>query len=172
MQPGHAALADHLESAGHDHDGWPMRMAAPLDEVDLDGSPDELEVGASWRDVGRINDAAYGLPGELERLLASDGADGTHAYVARVDGTPAACAMVVETGADAYVSLVATVPACRGRGLARALMATGLRAARERGCVTTSLEASPMGEPIYARMGYRSLGRFGLWERREPAASA
>ena len=69
--------------------------------------------------------------------------------------------------------LVATVPEFRGRGLCSELMRPALRSARETdGCTTTTLEGSPMGEPVYDRMGYRSLGRFGLWEKRQSNNSA
>ena len=52
----------------------------------------------------------------------------------------------------------ATLPEARGRGLATALMRQALLDAGERGCVTTSLQATAMGRPVYARMGYRDLG--------------
>jgi hypothetical protein len=45
-------------------------------------------------------------------------------------------------------------------------MRTALREARERGCTTTCLEATARGEPVYARLGYRPLGRLGMWELR------
>ena len=38
------------------------------------------------------------------------------------------------------------------------------------GCTTTTLEASAAGEPIYAAMGYRSLGRYRMMEARRTAA--
>jgi hypothetical protein len=38
--------------------------------------------------------------------------------------------------------------------------------ARERGLQTTSLQATAMGVPIYARLGYRDLGAIQMWERR------
>ncbi len=83
-----------------------------------------------------------------------------------------ATASVLEQDGDAFVVFVATDPGARGHGLCRGLLWHALRRARDAGCTTTTLEGSPMGEPIYARMGYRALGRFGLWERRLRAESA
>ncbi len=45
-------------------------------------------------------------------------------------------------------------------------MRTALRDARDAGVTTTSLEGSPMGEPVYAALGYETLGRLALYERR------
>ena len=78
----------------------------------------------------------------------------------------AACGTVVHDG-DAGVLFVATVPAAQRRGLASELMRHALREARAAGAWTTTLEASAAGEPVYARMGYRALGRLGMWERRK-----
>ena len=70
--------------------------------------------------------------------------------------------------ADGHVMawLVATDPAARGQGLCGELMRTALREARDAGAVTTSLEGSAMGEPIYAALGYETVGRLALYERR------
>ena len=59
-----------------------------------------------------------------------------------------------------------TLEAARGRGLATSLMRRALADARERGCTTTTLVATKMGHPVYARLGYRDLGRVQMWERR------
>ena len=45
-------------------------------------------------------------------------------------------------------------------------MPLALAQARTRGCVTTSLQASRRGRPLYERMGYRPLGALEMWERR------
>jgi hypothetical protein len=37
---------------------------------------------------------------------------------------------------------------------------------RDRGCKTTTLQATKMGEPVYAALGYRVIGRLEMWERR------
>jgi hypothetical protein len=42
--------------------------------------------------------------------------------------------------------------------------------ARERGCTTTTLQATQMGQPVYSRLGYRDYGRVQMWERRKPAS--
>ena len=63
---------------------------------------------------------------------------------------------------------MATVPEARGRGLARKLMTHALHEARDRGSTTTSLQATKMGYPVYAGLGYRDLGALQVGERREP----
>jgi hypothetical protein len=39
--------------------------------------------------------------------------------------------------------------------------------ARQRGCTTVSLQATDVGERLYARLGFRRLGPMELWERRQ-----
>jgi len=46
-------------------------------------------------------------------------------------------------------------------------MTRALLDARERGCTTTSLQATKMGQPVYDRLGYRDLGPIQMWERRQ-----
>ena len=46
-------------------------------------------------------------------------------------------------------------------------MSLALHDARERGATTTSLQATKMGYPLYARLGYRDLGALQMWERRK-----
>jgi GNAT superfamily N-acetyltransferase len=57
-------------------------------------------------------------------------------------------------------------PEARGRGLSAEILRHALSAARAQGATTTSLESSAMGEPTYRRLGYRDLGRLGMWEKR------
>jgi len=64
------------------------------------------------------------------------------------------------------VTMVATVPDQRGKHLASGVLAHALDEARQRGKTTTSLQASKLGQSIYARLGYRALGEVHLYEKR------
>jgi predicted acetyltransferase len=62
--------------------------------------------------------------------------------------------------------MVATLPQHRGKQLASSLLSAALTEARQRGQITTSLQASSLGQGIYARLGYRALGEVHLYEKR------
>lgn len=169
VRPGDREVARALEAAGHALDGTPALMAARIEEMDLEprGALD-LVADARWEEVGRVNDVAYGAP-HFERLLQGARPPGLVAYAARAGGHVAAVACVVHEDGDCGVSLVATVPEARGRGLCSELLRLALREAHAAGCVTTSLEATALGQPVYERLGYRVLGRIEMWEHRVPA---
>ena len=46
------------------------------------------------------------------------------------------------------------------------LLAEALLEARERGNDISTLQATKMGEPVYARLGYRRFGAIQMWEKR------
>lgn len=155
-----------LERAGHVLDADPAGMvmelsaleAPPPTDLDLDPSPDLVT-------VARLNDSAYNVGGNhFERALRT--APTLHIYVARLDGRPVCCATGHDHDGDFSVTLVATLPEARGQGLAGRLLTHALHEARDRGCTTTSLQATKMGEPVYRRLGYRDLGAVQMWERR------
>jgi hypothetical protein len=89
--------------------------------------------------------------------------DEVGAWVAWVDGEPAATAMVAMSGTVGMVCWVATVDELRGRGLAGLCTARATNAAFERGAELASLQASPMGESLYRALGYEELYRYGLY---------
>lgn len=169
VHPGDEATAAVLAESGHRLDGRPMLMAAPLEELDLAPRAElDLDPEPAWRTVALLNDAAYGIPpeGSFAAALADPIAPEWRVRVARVDGRPAACAAVLVDEANVWVGLVATAPEAQGRGLCSELLRGMLSEAKEAGAETTSLEGSAMGEPVYARLGYRSLGHLQMWERR------
>lgn len=161
-----------LRTRGHKLDSSPEAMAAPLDEI---RTPEigELDWRATrdWALVARINDQAYGFPppgfGGVGGVLAPP----WYAYVARLGDEDVGCLMCVEYEVDGALDCglcgVATLPAAQGSGIATRLLALALDEARRRGCVTTSLQASPRGRPVYERLGYRGFGPIEMWERRE-----
>ena len=163
-----AEPADALRQAGHVLDASPEAMAAPLDEISLGAGAEGLdwERGPSLVPaMSDVLDEAFHWPREpVAALLAWM----EHVYVARVDGEPAACVAAVDFGGDCAIWNVGTREAARGRGLATGLLRQALVDARARGCETTSLQATAMGRPVYARLGYRALGPIDMWERRRP----
>jgi predicted GNAT family acetyltransferase len=128
----------------------------------------ELPDDASWATIGRLVDRANDIPAaEGFESFMRDIADGpVRRYVALADGEPASCIVTHADAGNVSVYCAATVAWARGRGLCSELMRLALREARAGGCTTTTLEATPMGESVYARLGYRMLGRGAPWEYR------
>jgi GNAT superfamily N-acetyltransferase len=177
VEPGdEALLVPELARRGHVRDTAPLLQAAALADLDLPalaGAPLDLVPEPTFAELGRLNDLAWGLPtGTLAAAVSGlDGHPGEAIVRTAVhDGEPACTLCVFVVGTDAYVTLVATLPQARGQGLATRLLAHTLLEARVDGAVTTTLEASTDGAPVYERMGYRSLWRLGMYERRVAAA--
>jgi ribosomal protein S18 acetylase RimI-like enzyme len=169
VQPGHDALADACAARGMAVDATPALMAARMDEVDIEPHDvaAEIDDGFDWAAIGRVNDAAYGLPEEhFAPVMRRLSPDGYRVAVARRDGRALACTAVVVHEGNAEVVFVATLPGARRQGLAAECMRTALRAAAGDGCTTTTLEATAAGEPVYAAMGYRSFGSYRMMEAR------
>jgi GNAT superfamily N-acetyltransferase len=71
--------------------------------------------------------------------------------------------ILISAGTDVNVSFVATRPPARGRGLATAVLGAALADARRRGARTATLQATPMAERLYLRLGFRPVGRWQEW---------
>jgi GNAT superfamily N-acetyltransferase len=135
----------------------PVGMGARLRDIDLGGAagaPVDLAI------VGAVNDVAYAhLDDRLARI--------TPYFEGRVRAfgiDDVSVALSFEHDGDAGIFYVATLPEARGRGLARAVVKRALQDARERGCSTTTLQASQMGAPLYESLGYVPTGGMTLWE--------
>lgn len=169
VMPGDEDLVAGLEARGHVLDGTPAIMAAAISEIDLADDGDlDLDPDPDWGVLGALNDRAYGLPeGTFSAAVAGVSDPSVRAFVARADGTPVAGLATVDgPDGDCALELVATLPEARGRGIASRLVRRALREARDRGCTSVTLEGSKMGEPVYTRLGYRTLGRMRMYELR------
>jgi GNAT superfamily N-acetyltransferase len=157
-----------LEREGHRLDADPAAMALELEHFDRQVAG-EVDFATDPRiaDIANLNDLAYGYGGDFARALGGLPEDAAYPYVAMLDGKPAAGMMTLDHVGDCFIAFVATDPDARGRGLATALMTRALLDARERGCTTTSLQATKLGQPVYERLGYRDLGPIQMWERRK-----
>jgi GNAT superfamily N-acetyltransferase len=164
---GEPAATEPLERARHVLDAAPAAMALELDEFEREPDPSLAYLERpSFAEVGRLNDLAYGMS-DFELGLDGIPTDGFHVYVALADREAVCSVIAYDHEGDCGIYLVATVPAARGRGLATAVMTRALADARDRGCSTSSLQATARGRPMYERLGYRDLGEIQMWERRQ-----
>jgi GNAT superfamily N-acetyltransferase len=173
VRPDDGATAGMLERAGHTLDAQPRAMGtelAAVEEPDLDGI--EWDHG-SLEEVFAINDRAYGYAEGTWRAGVSSLPDPCFTYVARLEGEPVSTALTTDHpglggSLDCSVWCVGTLEAARGKGLAGALMRRAMFEARERGCATTTLQATRLGRPVYERVGYGDFGPLQMWELRPP----
>lgn len=156
--------ADFLASKGHVLDADPAMMVCDLATFEPPASLPRWERG-TIEEVARINEAAYPWhDGSMERaLLGSRFGDNLRIYI--TEG--ASVLGILDLDGDASVIFVATLPEARGRGLAGGLTAAALVEARERGNDISTLQATKMGEPVYARLGYERFGAIEMWEKRQ-----
>jgi ribosomal protein S18 acetylase RimI-like enzyme len=147
-----AELAALLEEGGYRLEETTRAMAMPLD--DLEGHRPELELEApDWSHYLRTFDLPDGF---------LDGADpaALHLRMGRERGETVAASLAFDLHGDCGIFNVETVERARRRGLGTAITLLQLHDARARGCRTASLQASPIAERLYARIGFRDLGRF------------
>jgi ribosomal protein S18 acetylase RimI-like enzyme len=133
--------------------------------------PDEVEIrmvedAAGVSDFADIVARAYvslGSPEDVTRthfggpnaLMAPH----VHSAVAYLDGAPVSCAQILMSHGIAGVYWVGSLEAARGRGIAEAVTRHITNLGFDLGAANVQLQASPMGEPIYRRMGYEDLHR-------------
>jgi ribosomal protein S18 acetylase RimI-like enzyme len=145
-------LADVLHGNGFRCDVTTRPMLCRLAEVDLD----DVDSGQVLADVDPARVAELnGVTADLVRGVPGLRAFATAGFESDL--------IVLPVGTDANVSFVATRPEARRRGLAELVTRTALRDARGRGFVTASLQATPMAESIYARVGFRPVGHWQEW---------
>jgi GNAT superfamily N-acetyltransferase len=165
---GDRGVAAALERAGHKLDATPRDMAMALtDLVEPEPDPDlEIVEREDYETMARINEVAYGYPeGEFD-VVARAKVPGMRLYFGRLDGEDVCTLAIGPYRSDAIVAWVATLPEARGRGISGRVLSHALRDAREAGLETTTLQATKLGEPVYAKLGYRVYDTIQMWERR------
>jgi GNAT superfamily N-acetyltransferase len=139
--------------------------AAPLpDGVEMRRLEDAAEAEDYWR-VAKASYASIGFPPEVfehyddhSGLLAGNAV----ALLAYEGSEPLAIAMTIVTDGVAGIYWVGTAEAARGKGLGRALTTAAVEAGFDLGADLASLQASPMGEPIYRAMGFETIYDYRL----------
>jgi ribosomal protein S18 acetylase RimI-like enzyme len=94
--------------------------------------------------------------------------DDVVAFLARVDGRPAGLAMTIVSHGVAGIYWVGSTEEARGRGLGSTMTATAVNAGFEMGAEIASLQASPMGESLYRRMGFETIFDYRLFSCPRP----
>ncbi|MHB0974044.1 MAG: GNAT family N-acetyltransferase [Thiobacillus sp.] len=107
--------------------------------------------------LGAVRRAVFideqGVPEEME--WDAHDAVSAHWLAIAEDGSPIGCARLLP---DGHIGRMAVLPAWRGRGVGRALLAAILRAAQERGHRTLMLSAQTHAAGFYARAGFAVVG--------------
>jgi ribosomal protein S18 acetylase RimI-like enzyme len=90
-------------------------------------------------------------------------AENVAAFIAYLDGEPVSIAMTIVSHSVAGIYWVGSLEQARGKGLGRAVTAAATNAGFELGAEVASLQASPMGKPIYEAMDYETLFDYRLF---------
>jgi hypothetical protein len=77
-------------------------------------------------------------------------------FVAEWDGTPVGTTTTCIFGPVAWVAMVLVEASVRGRGIGRALMEAALAYLESRAVRTIRLDATPLGKPLYEKLGFES----------------
>ena len=110
-----------------------------------------------------IQRQAFGDPRGVDRDrarrdLETEGVTGA-TFLAWVDGEPAAAAYSAYTTLGVILFGGATLPAARGRGAYRALVAARAAEAEQRGTPTLVTHAGHMSRPTLERLGFEAVAR-------------
>jgi ribosomal protein S18 acetylase RimI-like enzyme len=145
-------------------DQMPGMVLNPVAEIPA--PPNDLTIAdwdaASLPTHNEIIAASFGMPLQLANDLMTPALlnSATNGYLGYVHGRPVATSALIASDGVADVYNVATLPAYRGRGIGEAMTWHAVRKGVEAGCVIGSLQASAMGQPVYARMGFRTIAPY------------
>jgi hypothetical protein len=147
----------------------PLPDPTPVNGVAESVIDDEVGV----RDFIAVNAQAYGtygmppetLPDLFDEVALVIEDPAAHIVVARRDGEPVAAAMVYESDGVASLQWVGTVPAARTSGLGALVTVAATNLAFEHGASSCTLQASPMGAPLYLGLGYETIYHYADFVR-------
>jgi len=172
-EDGDRDLTEACEAAG-------LRLVFEMPEMVLrsrvpEGAPPEgveirrLRTEAEAEDYWRVAAAAYasiGFPPEVFAFYEDHRgllADNAASFLAYLDGSAVAIATTIASHGVAGIYWVGSLEAARGKGLGRAMTAKAINAGFDLGAEVASLQASPMGEPLYRSMGFETLFDYRLF---------
>lgn len=113
-----------------------------------------LQAKASWG-----YDAAFMAACRAELTITPQILAAWRFWVAEREGRIVGMIALSLDGGHAQLEDFFVDPAAQGLGIGRRLMDALLAACREAGVASVEVDADPNAEPIYARMGFRTIGR-------------
>jgi ribosomal protein S18 acetylase RimI-like enzyme len=90
-------------------------------------------------------------------------AENVVAFLALLGGEPVSIAMTIVSHGVAGIYWVGSLEQARGKGLGRAVTVAATNAGFDLGADVASLQASPMGKPIYLALGYETAFEYQMW---------
>lgn len=140
--------------------------------------PPELPSGAELRrltasdqatdfwQVATTSYASIGFPPEVFAGYTNHAgllAENVVAFLALLEGEPVSIAMTMVSHGVAGIYWVGSLAQARGKGLGRAVTVAATNAGFDLGADVASLQASPMGKPIYLELGYETAFEYQMW---------
>lgn len=133
--------------------------------------PEGLRIRAAvtkrlWQTMVRTASLGFGgpPPEDTEKLYPFELSRIIRGYVGFVGRKAVTTSFVLSYHGVGGVYFVATVPEERGKGYGAAITWAAVMGARRDGCRASFLQASEMGAPVYAHMGYRTVCSYAGWE--------
>ena len=161
-----------LEIAGYARrDEIPVMLLDPLRDEARPIPGLEISIVEGPGDLAAFQSTAFegfGLPGPAAHLFLTEQLQAlphVRLYLGRLEGRPVCTSLVVAAGRAAAIYWVATLEGSRRRGLGEAITWAAIRGGRDQGCDVAVLQASRLGEPVYARMGFGTPARYVQFER-------
>ena len=149
------ALRDELDGRGYRLEETTRAMGMSLDGITAKAS----EIDCERLDWPQYLDflSADGAP---DGLLSGVDPAAFHALGVRVGHQCVSAAIAFDHDGDCGIFNMGTLETFRRRGFATALLVRQLQEAADRGCMTASLQSTPIAEGVYISAGFRDLGRF------------
>lgn len=137
----------------------------PPEGVELRRVETPADAETYWR-VATESYASLGFPPEIFAYYEDHsglGGEDVVAFLAHLDGEPAGISMTIVSHGIAGIYWVGSTERARGRGLGSTMTVTAVNAGFDMGAEMASLQASPMGEGIYRKMGFETIYEYRLF---------
>lgn len=178
---GGSGLHERLTSLGFTRHDTPA-MAATMDTLPVDEPPppvlrvttvdtDEAHAILTAIQIETLG-KDFAPRAAMKRLFGLDQNSPVGHLLGWIGDRPVASATLMCIGEPASLWGIATLPDVRGQGIGRAMTLEACRWARSRGREVVSLYATPMGMPVYSRLGFRSCGTLAMYTAAPTEASS